>query len=143
MEAEPPKRRCRRFQFRLRTLMMVVTLFCVFGGYVGHQVQLVHERKLVLDWITAHNGEVAITRKNPGAPDYRPSIPWLRRILGDSAVARVNFGSSLNTEDEGRIREAFPEIEDIRIGGKIIAAHTILGRYLIALHTTRDHYRGR
>jgi hypothetical protein len=104
----------RRFQFRLRTLMIVVTIFCVVGGYVGHQVQLVHQRKLLLDWITAHNGEVSITLKSPGRPDYRPSIPWLRRILGDRAVAGIFFSSPLSVEDEGRFRDAFPEMEGIK-----------------------------
>ena len=117
-QADPPKRKRRRFQFRLRTLLIGVTLFCVVGGYVGHQVQIVHERKRVLEWITAHDGEVVIKRKNPGAADYRPSIPWLRRILGDSPVAGVDFGGPPTTEDEAQIREAFPEMEDIYVGGK-------------------------
>jgi hypothetical protein len=46
MEAEPSNKAKRRwFQFRLRTLMIVVTLLAVPLGYVGWQVKIVRERK--------------------------------------------------------------------------------------------------
>jgi hypothetical protein len=112
MANQPSPRR--HFQFRLRTLMIGATLLAALCGYVSWQAKIVHERKLVLDWIGAHNGEVALNRKHPGAPDYWPNIPWLRRLLGDRGVAGVNIGP-LSAADEARIREAFPEIEDIRI----------------------------
>ncbi len=38
------------FQFRLRTLMIVVTLLAVPLGYVGWQAKIVRERK---DWFNA------------------------------------------------------------------------------------------
>jgi hypothetical protein len=52
---EPPKRR--RFQFRLRTLLIGVTLLAVPLGYVGWQVKIVRERRLQIEarsspWIT-------------------------------------------------------------------------------------------
>jgi hypothetical protein len=43
-KADPPKRKRRWFQFRLRTLMIVVTLFCIAGGWLGNQVRIVWER---------------------------------------------------------------------------------------------------
>ena len=35
-KAEPPKRKRRFFQFRLRTLMIVVSVFCVMVGVGTH-----------------------------------------------------------------------------------------------------------
>ncbi len=37
-----------RFQFRLRTLLIGVTLFCLVVGYFGRQFQIVRERRAVL-----------------------------------------------------------------------------------------------
>ncbi len=42
MTDQPAPRR--RFQFRLRTLMIVVTLFCLIGGYVTSQANIATER---------------------------------------------------------------------------------------------------
>src|ERR1700694_3854035 len=48
--ADPQKRKRRWFQFRLRTLMVVVTLFCVVvGGYIGRQAKIVRDRKAFLE----------------------------------------------------------------------------------------------
>ena len=48
MEAEPPKRKRRWYQFGLRTLMIAVTLLAVPLGYVGWQAKIVRERKAAL-----------------------------------------------------------------------------------------------
>ena len=46
LKADPPKRKRRRFQFRLRTLLIGVTIFClVVGSYVAHEAKIVRERK--------------------------------------------------------------------------------------------------
>ena len=112
--SDPPTHGRRRFQFRLRTLMIVVTLLAVPCAYIGHQVQVIRKRKHVMDWITTHHGEVAFKRRNPaGGPDIPPSIPWIRGILGDEPVAGVYFNSRLNAEDDARIKETFPEMEEL------------------------------
>ena len=47
----------RRFQFRLRTLMVGVTLFCViFGGYAGYHLKKVGERRALLRLIVTNGG---------------------------------------------------------------------------------------
>ncbi len=110
MPDQPTPRR--RFQFRLRTLMIVVTALAPLFAYVGHQVQFVQKRKRLLEWIAAHHGETAIMRRNPGGPDSQPSVPWIRRILGDEGIAGVYFTPPLNSEDLDRIIEAFPELRE-------------------------------
>ena len=48
--AEPPKRKRRWFQFSLRSLLIMVTLFCaVIGGYVRWQANIVKERQTWID----------------------------------------------------------------------------------------------
>jgi hypothetical protein len=43
-KADPPKRKRRWFQFSLRTLMIGVALFGVFGGWFGNQVRATNRR---------------------------------------------------------------------------------------------------
>jgi hypothetical protein len=44
-KSDPPKRKRRRFQFSLRSLLIVVTLLAVTCAYVGWQAKIVRERK--------------------------------------------------------------------------------------------------
>jgi hypothetical protein len=48
-KAEPPKRKRRCFQFRLRTLLIGVTLVAVVCGYVAWQAKIVRERRAELN----------------------------------------------------------------------------------------------
>jgi hypothetical protein len=73
-----------RFQFRLRTLMIAVTLLAVPLGYVGWQARIVREREA---WVDSH----------PHIDDkwnVTAGIPWVRRWFGDRAYAVVAFGES-------------------------------------------------
>ena len=47
--AEPQKPRRRWFQFRLRTLLIVVELLGAACGYVAHEAQVVRERTRLAD----------------------------------------------------------------------------------------------
>jgi hypothetical protein len=73
MPDQPPRR---RFQFRLRTLMVGVTLLAVPCSYVGWQVRVVKERRLQIEarsspWITLYRGKEPLTN----GPN------WFRRAL--------------------------------------------------------------
>jgi hypothetical protein len=48
----------RRFQFRLRTLMIGVPLLAVPLGYVGWQAKIVRERRAMLIWIEDNGGRI-------------------------------------------------------------------------------------
>jgi hypothetical protein len=48
--------RPRRFQFRLLTLLIFVSLFCVICGWAFHQVHVVQERKTLLEQVIEHEG---------------------------------------------------------------------------------------
>ena len=115
MEAEPlkvePKRKRRRFQFRLRTLMIAVTLFCVVGAWFGNQAWIVIQRKAILrdDKISG----MMVSDDRGLVPD-RPNIPWIRRILGDRDCFVIWANESASDEDMERYKAAFPEAGMIR-----------------------------
>jgi hypothetical protein len=78
METEPPtvtapKRKCRWFQFRLRTLMTGVTLLAMACGFVGWQASVVRERQAMLCRLCDLNGACFT------GSDYRAFAPcvWL------------------------------------------------------------------
>jgi hypothetical protein len=81
----------RRFQFRLRTLMIVVTRLAVPCAYVGWQAKIVRERTAFRDdhcrfsWVG----------------DY-DEIPWLRRCLGDEPyeILAIPLDSSKDLRDQ-------------------------------------------
>ena len=50
------KRKRRRFQFRLRTLMIGVSVLAGLRGYVGRQAEIVRERSALLQQIVGLGG---------------------------------------------------------------------------------------
>jgi hypothetical protein len=94
----------RRFQFRLRTLMIGVTLLAVPMGYVGWQATIVRKRTSELDTL-GKNCKIIF------APaDARPRLPWIRRLLGDKDVAAINLPPT-TIEEVYRVKEVFPEAD--------------------------------
>ena len=106
--ADQPSPR-RRFQFRLRTLMIVVTLFCLFvGGYVGWQKKIVAER----DKMRAFDDcEIIIYGDGPGLYGSKGGIPCFRRWLGDREVNQMFMSHSASDDEVERYRVAFPEAD--------------------------------
>jgi hypothetical protein len=101
----------RRFQFRLRTLFIGVTLLAVPLGYVGWQVKIVRERKAIIEG-NELIGAMAIdaSGRDKVAPG-RPDIPWIRRLLGDQDYLNIFAPRSATDEDIERFRSVFPEAE--------------------------------
>ena len=97
--ADPPPRR--RLQFRLRTLMIVVTLLAVACGYLGRQAEIVRERKAFCE-----------------SPQFCMVVcsdcthaPWIRRILGDFDCLFVIADDNVSDAELERCRIAFPEMD--------------------------------
>jgi hypothetical protein len=106
-----PKRKRRRFQFRLRTLMIGVTLFALIPcGYVGWQAKIVRERR---SWLTRLQeegyqypkiGDIVIHAGNGhGGPNI------VRRWLGDEAIVAVPLPATVSKEDRETTLQLFPE----------------------------------
>ena len=107
--ADPPKRTRRWFQFSLRTLMIVVTLFCVtIGGYIGWQRAIIRDRESL-----AHAPEGLI--RGIGWLVSRDEIPLVRRWLGDKQYSHVILYDSASDVTIERYRAAFPEAIVLRL----------------------------
>jgi hypothetical protein len=102
----------RRFQFRLRTLMIGVTLLAVPCAYVAHEAQIVSERK---EWIRAHSGPLRLSSARssdiatvvPGDSNRAPSL--IRRWLGDEPKESINVSKNLSRPQLKEIISLFPE----------------------------------
>jgi len=100
---EPPKRR--RYQFRLRTLLIVVTLVAVPCAYVGWQAKVVRERRALLDSLKAAGGGAIPVFHYEYIP---PPPPWIRRVFGDETVEELLVPPKTDEETMARIRHLFP-----------------------------------
>jgi hypothetical protein len=122
-KADPPRRKRRRFQFSLRTLLIFVMLLAVTCGYVCRQVEIVAARKAWLEshpWDLANPDEIGPGRLMPlpvryaGDKDQEPSL--IRRWLGDVSADEVEVSTA---EDEATARSLFPEAQIIGVAKSV------------------------
>jgi hypothetical protein len=113
MQTEPPKADQpsprRRFQFRLRTLMIGVTLFCVFAGYIASQANIVRARSAMRDEINHSGGVVRVLIANEDNADH--VVPWIRTLIRDRAVSFIGLPIAVGIEYRDRVHALFPEAE--------------------------------
>jgi hypothetical protein len=133
MADQPPPRR--RLQFRLRTLMIGITLLAVACAYVGPHLKKVEERKALLRLVVGNGGGYVTftffkedellpgeyhlpSNMPPGTMpsasrihslrlDKTPSL--IRQWLGDVNVLEIWLPESFPHSDTLRIMERFPE----------------------------------
>jgi hypothetical protein len=112
----------KRFQFRLRTLMIAVTLLALPMGYVGWQATIVRERKATAREIVSLGGAIhsaSLVFKNGPEVEFSmgdkffkppyPSVSLIRRWLGDDYVVGIALPPSTPHGTEERISAVFPE----------------------------------
>jgi hypothetical protein len=114
--------RPRRFQFRLLTLLIFVSLICVVCGWTFHQVHIVRERKSLLEDVIAHEGffvtasmQVSANRDVRYSDLYtslalaraRPSVPRFSQWFGDQAIGVIGIPS--DSPRLAELKAAFPE----------------------------------
>ncbi len=107
-----------RFQFRLRTLFLVVTILAIPCAYVGWQMKLVAERERLLNTV-----EAVI----PGRLVDDAALPVLRQWLGDRSCLAIGLADSESDKTIERYRRAFPEAIVVRME-KFPEAHSELVR---------------
>src|SRR5260221_13735820 len=88
----------RRYQFRLRTLMIVVTLPAMPMGYLGWQAKIVRAR---CEFLKSHQ---SLILESLNYKVHKDSISCLRKRLGDDGLDDFVLYSR-NTED---VLETFP-----------------------------------
>jgi hypothetical protein len=102
----------RRFQFHLRTLLIVVTLLAIPCAYVGSQAKIVRGRKAMLE-----NGHLTLSEVTPA----RNRLPRIRMWLGDVDCLIMYFDPIVSDTDIERYRVAFPEAQVARFtDGRLI-----------------------
>jgi hypothetical protein len=105
----------RWFRFKLRTLLVFVTLLCV---WLGWQASIVHHRKQALAQYRA-KGTFEFWEVASGAAPAYPgttvaSVPLIRRWLGDKPIARVQYvrhARGFSEADLALLQKVFPEAE--------------------------------
>jgi hypothetical protein len=93
-----------RVQFRLRTLLIFVTLLTVPLSYVGWEAKAVRERAAFLDHLKKSGAFISDDGGLLRDRDQRPS--WLRILLGDTDVGYIWLPNGSELE---RAKEVFPE----------------------------------
>jgi hypothetical protein len=114
MQAEPskadaPKRRRRWFQFSLRTLLIVVTLFAIVCAYVSWQMRIVavERRDAAAKYPT---WETLPTPANyQGMIRERPAAPWPLCWFGEEGYALMVLPANIPHDEIERLRKLFPE----------------------------------
>jgi hypothetical protein len=99
----------RRFQFRLRTLMIGVTLFALIPcGYVGWQAKIVRDRQAWTAHLAARGfvprvGDVVIQ----SGYEWQPT--FVRRWMGDKATSTIGLPEYVSDEEKETTLRLFPE----------------------------------
>jgi hypothetical protein len=101
---EEPGPRRRRFQFRLRTLLIAVAVLALPCAFVGCEVKIVRERQAFLV------NRAYIPAESSGKVDPKRA-PWLLRLLGAESVSlllvygRVEFEQATSLFPEASITD--------------------------------------
>ena len=94
----------RWLRFSIRTLLVAVTIFCV---WLGWQVSIVRERKAVSELFEGK--ALALAAYDP------PYANFVRRMMGDAPLL-LNLGCENLTSDEiQRVKKAFPELVEFQV----------------------------
>jgi hypothetical protein len=106
----------KRFQFRLRTLMIVVTLLAVPLGNVGGQAKTVRERRDATLLLSKSGCNISYVGWPEFAPkNYRLKTTWIRRVIGDHEMYEISspLGREFTNSELEVIHRVFPELKYI------------------------------
>jgi hypothetical protein len=99
----------RRFQFRLRTLMIGVTIVAALCAYLSHERQVVQERQ---NFIASHPRLPHIVYN--AEPQFMTEISWIRRWMSDRQYYAIAVGDSASDATLDRFKRLFPEAAVVR-----------------------------
>ena len=109
--------RLRWYQFRLRTLFIGITLYCIALGPFGQDIRIVYERMALLRRLEAAGGSAGPQHLNyeywrsVGCKfdEPVPSISRFRQWLGDEEYSWIVIPAAATSIDEVPYKTAFPE----------------------------------
>jgi hypothetical protein len=140
MADQPPPRR--RFQFRLRTLMIGVTLLAVPCTYFARSIEIARTRRATLDQIRDVDQGAVIRYGHredglvpPDKPDDRFAVPWDRRLFGDDAIATILLPLATDRKHLSEIHAMFPEA---KIGAFTATSPTSIRHFIKFFDFTDD-----
>ena len=112
---DPPKPRRRWFRYSLRTLLIVVAIFCIIAGTV---VKRANDQKAAVAAIRDLGGRIAYANQ---FSDVEPLAPeWLRKLLGDDYFFRVGvvifMGPTINDGNFASIKR-LPDVSWLTVSG--------------------------
>ncbi len=128
MTTAQPRRRF--FRYSLRTLFLVVTVFCIWLGIIANRAR---DQKHAVEVILEAGGHVMYEHQiivlgmhhsrmlSPGTPSYSTEPPgpeWLRQVIGDEYFFRVHSvslrESEVNSEVMGATLAMIGRLNDLR-----------------------------
>jgi hypothetical protein len=114
--AEPQKPRRRWFQFRLRTLLVAMTVACAVSSWVGYQLNWIRERHAIMaDGAPMQNSQV-LGRCTEVSYDNVVGAPWSLRLLGERGCCNLVLTFKKSDPQTARIRRLFPEAQVSSVG---------------------------
>jgi hypothetical protein len=107
----------RRFQFRLRTLMIVVTLLAAACAYVSHEVRIAKERREAAE--TYEPLREIVKKVWRGRLEYSVrtvliEAPWPLRWFGEDGYKAIVVPDNTPAEEKVRLERLFPEASVVR-----------------------------
>jgi hypothetical protein len=107
--AEPGKPRRRWFQFRLRTLLVAMTVACAVSSWVGYQLNWIRERHAIMaNGAPMQNSQVT-GRCIEISYDNVVDAPWSLRLFGERGYCNLILTFKESDPQTARIRSLFPE----------------------------------
>jgi hypothetical protein len=118
-ESPPPKTPLRWYQYRLRTLLIIMTVFAAWMAWVSHRAQ---QQKIAVQMIRTLGGDIIYDyqkRKDKNIGDIDPeALPpgsvWLRNFIGEDyfqSVVQVSLTKTSVTDDDLAVLEKLPDLE--------------------------------
>jgi hypothetical protein len=113
-----PKSKLRWFQYRLSTLLLLITAAAIWLSFWTNQVR---KQKEAVEFITRHGGSIEYTYQvNAGSNKPTPPGPtWLRNLLGidyfDHVVNAYFCGDFLFTDADLERLQGLPDLEYLQI----------------------------
>ena len=98
-----PKSRFGWLTFSIRTLLIAVTVFCV---WLGWEMSVVRERTTLIDTLVKADCNIMF-------PVDETSPSPLRRLLGDQDVSLIEFSSAVSDAEKALAQKVFPEAKII------------------------------